>query len=269
MDCVFSLGPRQPLDTIVHQERRADAFTLSYLRRVPELAELGVRIARGDRKRKARDEKEKEKSRTSSSSRRATRPSSTRVDTRAADVRTAKRLFVMALRVLYDEGSIVFSDGGNGNRKWDAEEAEWLQEREGEIWKVRRGDDDTRANDTYATVAGSTSITSAMIGHTTRQTIATIDNPELSEPDADEEAYLPVTPSLLLRPILDAIQSVVMRRGKVAQGGATAAQILETLRSRVDERWARIGDWAIENALEVMEEDEVVWKTAHGRWTVF
>jgi hypothetical protein len=252
MDCVFGLGPRQR----PHYERKADAFTLSYLRRVPELAEVAKRIARHQRKQKARDQKEKEKSRASTSPRRATR-ASTKADNRAADAKMAKRTFVMTLRTLYDEGSIVFSDG-NSNRKWDAEEAEWLKDQENEIWTVQRGDD-TSANVTRTTVT--------TIGNTTRQTI--LGDPELSEPGPDEEAYIPVTPSILVRPILDAIESVVIRKGKAARGGATAAEILETLRGRLDERWARIGDWAIENALDVMEEDEVVWKSAQGRWTAF
>ena len=112
MDRVFDIGPHQP--TGAHHEHGADAFTLSYLRRVPELAELARRVARHTRKRKAHEEKEK--SRASSSSRRATRPS--RVDTKATDTKMAKRLFVMAIRAMYDEGSIVFSFG-NGNQRWD------------------------------------------------------------------------------------------------------------------------------------------------------
>lgn len=169
----------------------------------------------------------------------------------------------MTLRLLYDEGSIVFSDG-RGNRKWDAEEAEWLQDREEEIWKVRP-EDDTRANITHTTV-GYTSITSTTIGNRTRQTH--VDDPELSEPDPGEEGYIPVTPPILVQPILGAIRSVVLQKGKIAQGGATAGEVLETLRGRVDERWARISEWAIENALEMMAEDEVVQKSAQGRWTV-
>lgn len=261
MDRVVGVGPCQHSDT--RHEHTTDAFTLSYLRRVPELAELAKRIARNNRKRKARDEKEKEKLKRTSSPRRSTR-TSTKVDTKAADMKMAKRLFITTLRLLYDEGSIVFSDG-HGNRKWDAEEAGWLQDREDEIWKVRT-EDDTRANITHTTV-GSTFITSMTIDNGTRQTH--VDDPELSEPDADEERYIPVTPPILVQPILGAIRSVVLRKGKIAQGGATAAEVLETLRGRVDERWARISDWAIENALEMMAEDEVVWKSAQGRWTVF
>ena len=260
MDRVFDIGPHQP--TGAHHKHGADAFTLSYLRRVPELAELARRVARHTRKRKAREEKEKEKSRTSSSSRRATRPS--RVDTKATDTKMAKRLFVMAIRVMYDEGSIVFSVG-DGNRTWDAGEAEWLQDREDEIWKVQRGDD-TQTSVVQTTV-GSTSITLTTIGNTTRQTI--VDDPELSEPDPDEESYIPVTSSILVQPILDAIRFLIIRKGKVAQRGATIAEIMEALQSKLDERWARIGDWAIGNALERMEEDEVVWKSAQGRWTVY
>ena len=262
MDSLFDIGPRRP--TGAHHEHKADAFTLSYLRRVPELAELARRIARHSRKRKAREEKEKEKSRASSSSRRATR--TPKVDTNAADAKTAKRLFVMAIRVLYDEGSIVFADG-NGNRTWDAAEAEWLREREDEIWKVRRGED-SHASVTRTTV-GSTSITWTTHDNTTRQTIVVDDDPELSAPDPDEESYIPVVPSVLAQPILDAIRAVLIRKGKRALGGATVAEILETLRGKIDERWARIGDWAIGNALEKMEEDEVVRKTAQGRWSVY
>lgn len=263
MDRVFAIGPRQPNGA--HHGHKNDAFTLSYLRRVPELAELARRVARHDRKRKAQDKREKEKVRGSASLRRAARASTT-LDTKAADAKMSKWLFVMALRVLYDEGSIVFSDG-NRNRKWDAEEAEWLQDREDEIWNVRRGDD-TRANITHATVGSTTTITLATIGNTTRQT--TVDDSEFCEPDPDEEAYMLVTPSILVQPILDAIRSVVViRKDKAAQGGATATEILKTLRGRVDERWARIGDWAIENALDMMAEDEVVWRSAQGRWTIF
>lgn len=244
-------------------EHTADAFTLSYLRRVPELAELARRIARNIRKRKARDEREKEKLKMASSPRRSTRPL-TKVDTKAADAKMAKRLFIMTLRLLYDEGSIVFSDG-RGNRKWDEEEAGWLQDREEEIWKVRP-EDDTRANITHTTV-GSTSITTTTIGNGTRQ--SHVDDAELSEPDTGEEGYIPVTPPILVQPILGAIRSVVLQKGKIAQGGATAGEVLERLRGRVDERWARISEWAIENALAMMAEDEVVRKSAQGRWAVF
>ena len=261
MDRVSGVGSRQRTHT--HHGPTEAAFTLSYLRRVPELAELARRIARHNRKRKEREKKEKEKLKMSPAPRRSTR-TSTKVDTKVTDGKMAKQLFIMTLRLLYDEGSIVFSDGC-GNRKWDAEEAAWLQDREDEIWKVRRGDD-TCVNITHTTV-GSTSIASTTIGNGTRQT--QVDDSELSEPNPGEEAYIPVTPSILVQPILGAIRSVVLQKGKVAQGGATAAEVLEKLRGRVDERWARISEWAIENALEIMEEDEVVWKSAQGRWTVF
>lgn len=261
MDCVFSIGPRQPTDP--YHKHKANAFTLSYLRRVPELAELARQVARYIRKRKSHDKMEKAKSRASSSSRRAMRIP-TVVEKGAADAKMTKQLFIMALRVLYDEGSVVFSNG-SGNREWDVEEAEWLQDQEDEIWGARqRGD--THASVTHTTV-GPTSITVTMTGNPNRQTI--VDDPGLSDPDPEEEAYIPVTPSVLVQPILAAIQSVVIRKGKVAQGGATAAEILEALRGSVDERWARIGDWAIENALEMMAGDEVVWKSAQGRWTVY
>jgi hypothetical protein len=261
MDRVIGADSRQHTHT--HHKPAADAFTLSYLRQVPELAELANRIARYNRKRKARDEKEKENLKRPSSPRLSTRTSA-KVDHKAADAKMAKRLFIMTIRLLYDEGSIVFSDG-RGNRKWDAEEAGWLQEREDEIWKVRRGDD-TCVNVTHTTV-GCTSVASTTIGNGTRLT--NVGDPELSEPDPDEEAYIPVAPPILFQPILGAIRSVVLQKGKTAQGGATTAEILARLRGRVDERWARISEWAIENALEMMAEDEVVWKSGQGRWTVF
>jgi len=261
MDRVFDVGPRQQTHT--HHEPTADAFTLHYLRQVPELAQLARRIARHKRRRKVRDEKEKGDVNVSSSPRRFARPS-TKVDTKAADAKMAKRLFIMTLQLLYDEGSIVFSDG-RSNRKWDAEEAEWLQAREEKIWKVQRGDD-TCMNITHTT-AGASSTAWTTVGNGTRP--PNVDDPELSEPDADEEAYIPVTPRILVQPILDAIRSVVLQKGKIAQGGATAAEVLERLRGRGDARWARISEWAIQNALEIMAEDEVVWKSARGRWTVF
>jgi len=67
-------------------------------------------------------------------------------------------------------------------------------------------------------------------------------------PYEEEEAYVSVTPALLAGPVREAMRAKGLR-GKSAKMGAE--EITRCLR-RGDERWARVGAWAVEEAMEIV-----------------
>jgi hypothetical protein len=293
-------------------------FTLSHLRRVPELALLAARVVRAEARK--RDKADREKDRGSSHSR---IPSSTSVSARpdgrrqgdgnrsiptsrtgaAADSsrKKMKRLFSWAVVKLYEEGSIVLWDGdvqplpvppppdleGSGGGDLN---------RSG-LWKG----DDTRSTfgDPSYTSCTSASVSvlyassaSASLyshyhaprrshrgGEDERDVLvrdADADPGYVSDPGVDEEAYVPLTAQLLAGHVKEAVGA--LRRGRggrdaagvKGRGGGTGApsaggprggrteteptpeDILAYLR-RSDGRWARVGVWAVEEALAVLK----------------
>lgn len=236
------------------------AFTLSHLRRVPELAVLARRVVNEEARRRAREERERNaapQARSSSSSKAAStfsgreRPPEPRA-------KKMKRLFQFALRQLYDEGSIVLWDGPVLPLPSPAPPLTAL-------WRA------------------DASTASAMSAAD-----ADADDPgEMSDPSPTEEAYLPLTPAVLAAIVERAIRGWIaaaaarrqqqQHRGRglgvdpsaplaplAPPPGPTPAEIAAWLHR--DARWARVGEWAVKDALEWGRAEGRVWCIGQGRW---
>ncbi|KAF8551320.1 hypothetical protein OG21DRAFT_1487110 [Imleria badia] len=306
----------------VRDESREDGptlgFTLSHLRRVPELALLAARVVRAEARKRDKADREKERgsshSRFSSSTSASAKPNGSKnwngstpaPRTGGASMASAdparkkvKRLFSWAVVKLYEEGSIMLWDGdvlplpvppppvleGVGDRNQDGSG----------LWKL----DDTRSTfgdpstSTSADPFASTSIASCASASVLYNTSASAslyshyhaprqpgkrrsesergqagaegegdaDPGYVSDPGVDEEAYVPLTPRLLAGYVREAVSA--LRRGR-GHGGAgaggnagrgtepTPEDVLGYLK-RTDERWARVGVWAIEEVLAVLK----------------
>ncbi|KAJ3009745.1 hypothetical protein NUW54_g2692 [Trametes sanguinea] len=84
-------------------------YTLSHLRRVPELALLARRIVKAEAHRREKEERKKAKSASSKTQPNGANSTST-LDAKA-QAAAMKRLFRQAIRTLFQEGSIVLWDG--------------------------------------------------------------------------------------------------------------------------------------------------------------
>lgn len=210
-------------------------FTLSYLRRVPVLAEMARAVVRAERKRREREARQREKaelaksqaSRAEPSSRSITTASSSKSSSKAPvhastnstsvsqhsgkgkassepTCKKMKRLFQKTLRELYAEGSIVLWTGGV--RHWSHasgfDEDEKLDEGSSAMWKTSTSIG--VGNLSMAT----TSTASSRAGAQTQGAEGDDSAGELSEPSAREEAYLPVTTTTMAPLILGAIRTL-------------------------------------------------------------
>ena len=94
----------------------------------------------------------------------------------------------------------------------------------------------------------------------------------LTDPDPDEESYIPLTPSYLCRHVEKAITSMMARVKKTRRDnkpvpGPMPSDILHHLRKK-DDRWARLGEWHVKDALEWGKENERLWCVGQDRWEV-
>ncbi|VDC06146.1 unnamed protein product [Peniophora sp. CBMAI 1063] len=205
-------------------------FTMSHLRRVPELALLANKLHR------QRIEEHASQSRSHSE------PPRVKI----------KRLFTHSLIDLHKRGSIVIM-GKDGiicpmperGRGWDLEDSR--------LWKAGSAGSQTQGGDV--------SRASTRSGRSRTQEP---DPDELSDPEDGEEAYVPCTARLLAIPVLSVIRSLVKTR---ARRGPTTARVRESLQNR-DERWAYIGDLQVDEALQLLQSEGMVRKDASGTWAV-
>lgn len=257
---VYTAHDRTPRASALNDSApRLPAFTLSHLRRVPELALLAGRVVRTETKRRARAEKEAEKvkvkatqTQKASESKYTYASSSkslahTHMRTKPTDAPRVKmkRLFSWAVLKLYEEGSIVLCDRllmpvpavsrshGSGDTNG--------------LWKT--GDSTasfSSANNTVFSTANSTMFSST--GASPSKFAMSEEDAYLSDPPMceEDEAYISVTPALLAGPVREIMRAKGIR-GKSAKVGAE--EITRCLR-REDARWARVGAWAVEEAME-------------------
>ncbi|KAI0724830.1 hypothetical protein C8Q72DRAFT_937149, partial [Fomitopsis betulina] len=246
--------PRSPeLVTDEDEVNRRYGFTLSHLRRVPELAVLARRVVNEEGRRRAREELERGQQRSSKAAPKANaRPAEPRA-------KKIKRLFQFAIRQLYDEGSIVLWDGPV--RPLPRSQLSLAYP----LWKA-----DTSAVSTAPAIS-----------------IDANDPGELSDPSPTEEAYLPLTPAVLAkileRTIREWIAAAAARRQRQQHHGCradadpsaplaplapppgpTPAEIVAWLHR--DARWARVGEWAVKDALEWGKAEGRIWCIGQGRW---
>ncbi|KAI0947860.1 hypothetical protein AcW1_009511 [Taiwanofungus camphoratus] len=240
-------------------------FNLSYLRRVPELAALARRVVDAEGRRRAREERKRMGADSTLGSGKAGGSTGKRDKLKEREPRTAKvkRLFRFAIRQLYEEGSIVLWDGPV--RPLPAFPSE-IREVSDSLWRSNIG-----------------SSTALSEGSSINQESEAEDD-ELSDPHPGEESYIPLTPAYFASVVEQAITDIMARtttygskqkpRSKADPSallqppapppGPTSAEILAWLHR--DARWARVGDWAVKEALEWAKSRERVWCIGNGRW---
>lgn len=267
-------------------------YTLSHLRRVPELALLARRVVEAEAKRRTREERKKVKDDTStkgkakaSSSTQSSAASSSQAGlfgekSKESQNGKVKRLFGYAIRQLYEEGSIILWEGAVRRLPLPPipapSFASTSQPVKAGLWKL---------NASLAS-AGTNSMLSSM------SQLEDDDFGDLSDPPPNEEAYLPLTPSYLAGVVERAIRDIIVarRREQAARiksrstSGPSALEIGQSLRKRVDgptpseivdflrrrdERWRRIGEWAVKEALQWASERGRVSTCGDGKWEVY
>ncbi|KAF8587019.1 hypothetical protein K439DRAFT_1659338 [Ramaria rubella] len=245
---------------------RTKGFTLSYLRRVPELADMARRVVEAEQKRRSREARQKQKE----AARAGKTFNAPKQPPAESPSRKVKRLYTWTLRELHREGSIILHE--DDAPVWELSAPAEL--RLG-IWKAStRGDISGISNFT----ALSTLSTISSIDDST----ASLDNGDISDPPLREESYIPLTPAMLMAPVITAIQGLMVRnprtrsrilqensdayRGNGSQAvGPTAGELREYL-SKVDARWENVGEYTIIDALELLKKEGKVYRIGKGRW---
>ncbi|TFK84901.1 hypothetical protein K466DRAFT_654526 [Polyporus arcularius HHB13444] len=258
-------------------------YSLSHLRRVPELSLLARRVVKADAHRRHKEERQKAKAKGS----RSQQPSASSASSASASHATTdaplgpaiKRLFKQAIRTLFSEGDIVLWNGPVHPLPAPALDP-FLPSSSG-LWKVN---------------ASTTSVATSVSSSASASRYEQWDEDEvLSDPAPDEEAYVPLTPAYFSRVLEGAIRTIMAEsassgeatpkkpasRGtslierlraqeKACAGpppGPTKEELLVWLR-RSDERWARVGEWTVAEALEWGKQEGRVWCVGKGRWEV-
>jgi hypothetical protein len=225
---------------IQHSSSAPDAgrrgFSLSYLRRVPELSLLASRVVQAVTRRRLREERKKLKE--------AGMPKSkTQISSALPPDKVGprmKRLFQWAIIQLLKEGCIVLWDG-----------------------PVRECPNASIADTSKLWKSNTTSSNSTFGG------LNDDDEADLSDPSPNEEAYISLTPDFSADYIEAAIKVLSDRQLEMGKpyAGATVQDILAFMR-RDDDRWQYLGDWTVKDAIDVLSKDGRVWKTGKDSWDV-
>jgi hypothetical protein len=240
---IFSSMSRGNQITTHHELHQDDpalnmpGFTLSYLRRVPELAYMARMVVLAEAKRRG----QMERKRANEDSQKRTEHSN-RVELLSQDKigPKMKRLFKWAVVKLYEEGSIVLCDGPA--RVY----AEGVFSGTSRLWKTS-----SSAFPSASYVEG--------------------EEDDLSDPQPHDEAYVPVTATFLAGHVEKAIATLMARPSKSRDGrgsvlsGPTQEDITTFMR-RSDERWAHLGGWAVGDALEMLKTEGRAWEVGGGSW---
>ena len=251
--------------------RQPKGFTFSYLRRVPELADMALRVVQAEGKRRARDarHKQQEAIRAGKSVKLPGPPPAEPPN------RKAKRLYTWALRELLKEGSIILHED-------DAPVWEWsvaaISTRD--VWKASKSDQLSLTADNTNVTAFTTASDLTRIT-TLSNNESLLDPGELSDPPLHEESYIPLMPVMLTEPIVEAIKCMLMRKPAPKPREATAnhrgygshaiGPTTEELREyigQVDARWENVGEYTIADALALLKADDRVYRVGKGRWEV-
>lgn len=221
--------------------------TLSYLRRVPELSLLAARVTEAVARRRTRAERKRLQEAGLLQKGRPLPPS----DNADKQGPRMKRLFQFAIIQLLKEGNITL---------WDGPVRRCPDTSIMNISRLWKSNTSTSTDGGDSTVFGST--------YSSIPSFLEDDNDEgtLSDPDANEEAYISLTPEYFSEYVEDAIKVLVdyyQRIGK-PYAGATREGILQVLRK--DDQWRRVGTWTIDDALEYLKVEGRVWNMGKGRW---
>ncbi|KAF9262164.1 hypothetical protein L218DRAFT_1078155 [Marasmius fiardii PR-910] len=224
-------------------------FTLSFLRRVSELSDMAHKVVRAEAKRRAREIKKKEKHGNKTSA------SSSRQDQTELSVKM-KRLWRTTIIQLAREGSIVLWNGP----VYPIASAQQTSTT-GNPW--REGSTLSSFDLASSTIHEGTFLFSAT-GNNSR--LEEEEDVVISEPEPDEESYVSLTPRYFAIEVEKAIK--VLWKCKQQTGstslGPTKQRILSFLRR--DGMWEQVGEWNVEEALEVLREEGRAWVNDYGVW---
>ncbi|KAI0754434.1 hypothetical protein C8Q80DRAFT_1139061 [Daedaleopsis nitida] len=276
-----SLGPSvesedEDEDDLLEDDGQMYGYTLSHLRRVPELGLLARRVIKADSHRRAKEERKKAKPRESGSKPipTAATPSSHKLGDSPTGP-AVKRLFRQAIRTLFSEGDIVLWSGPV--RPLPDPALEPTIPASCALWKAN------------------SSIASAMSSRSGISYEEWDDDEVLSDPTPGEEAYVPLTPAYFSRVLEGAIRAVMAETSKAgdatpkAKASRTGTSLIERLRAHEktvgpppgptkdellawlrnsDERWERVGEWTVEEGLMWGKREGRLWCVGKGRWEV-
>jgi len=226
-------------------------FSLSYLRRVPELSLLASRVVQAVTRRRLREERRKFKEA-------GMLKSKTQVSSAIPPDKVGpkiKRLFQWAIIQLLKEGCIILWDGPV-RKCSNASIADTSR-----LWKSATSSTSTFGGP--STLFGTT--TASHLNNTHRDVD---DEADLSDPSPDEEAYISLTPEFSADYIEAAIKVLSDRQVKMDKpyAGTTIRDILAFMHA--DDRWCYLGDWIVKDALDVLSKEGRVWKTGKDSWDV-
>ncbi|KAH7921737.1 hypothetical protein BV22DRAFT_1038277 [Leucogyrophana mollusca] len=258
--------------------RNTRGYTLSHLRRVPELALLAARVVRAEAKRRAREEARAHASQSQDanggasarvphgSSTRTTHGSSARTTPPSGKTQTQsqkhkqqeqadpprlkmKRLFAWAVVRLYEEGAIVLWDGPV--RRMPCPPALFAPRGGGGSQiqgQSQRGNGDGETSALWKTANSTLFSTTTGGGSTFDDEDA---DAELSDPREGEEAYVPLTPAFLAGYVREAVGRMGTGTGRGRGRGRPSAEDVTACLRRMDARWARVGAWTVEEAMGI------------------
>jgi hypothetical protein len=234
-----------------------EGFTLSYLRRVPELSLLASRVVQAVANRSQREERKRLREAGVISSSKNSSGSSASMAVVPPDqfARKKKRLFQWAIIQLLKEGCIVLWDGPVRR----CSDSGFILSDASRLWKTRSTSTRTDTDSTLFSNESASLSTPIVSGGDSLSGY-------LSDPQLNEESYISLTPSHLAPHIEEAVKVLVEyynQKGK-PYAGATKEGILSVLRK--DDRWKYVGAWTVQDALEVLELEGKVWDMGKGRW---
>ncbi|KAI0792405.1 hypothetical protein C8Q75DRAFT_752673 [Abortiporus biennis] len=275
-------------------------FTLSYLRRVPELALLASRVVECEAKRRRREQraKAKEQEKITSPTSHPHAKAKSQVHSKTGKGPTPpghsqegkgpkmKRLFRLVIRQLYDEGSIVLWDGPNRlipsghlfSQHRDAPvsslinyASSMLQSGRGEFEPPDTGFGILPPNEMLWKM-NSSSASSVSLNSTSTSLQSTTDEDDLgnlSDPLSNEESYVPLTPNYLSYVVEEMIKNYMAShsntRSKKVVDGPTPEILLRYMK-KTDGRWDNVSEWALKEALEIAKKDSRIWCIGNGKW---
>ncbi|KAJ6577657.1 hypothetical protein B0H19DRAFT_1252977 [Mycena capillaripes] len=243
-------------------------FTLSYLRRVPELALMAKRVVKAEAKRRAREAAKKAKAAAEGGISKGKPAIVTRAminDTQKLHPRM-KRLFTWAILQLVKEGAVISWDGpARPCQTHDANNSH-ADPDSGALWRLN--------SSTASSVAGnSTVFSSASIAEDDE------DEGELTDPELGEEAFVSLTPAFLANTVEGAIATLVARatararasstdpnraRMRAQAPGPTVREVVSFLKG--DDTWRNLSEFAVKEALELLKDEGRAWTMGGDRW---
>ena len=252
-------------------------FTFDYLRRVPDLRYLARRILLAEARRMTRDYLVKRRALEPTDNNRPCTSSASKADPESNpslrkpapltdEILTKKigDLFVHALRHLFGQGDIVAASGKS--RPMPVEMAKLLR------CSLKE----------YPNCLGQFRLwgpppllppPSTSTRNSWRTGLQDQDGPvdalELasSPPQEDAEVYFVVTPDLMKADVLKAVTLLSRRKERGQHGGGSPGDILATL-IRMDEKWRKMNEVRVEEALQLLCDAEKVWKYMKDQWAL-